>query len=141
MLKEPVLKEIDQAVEFGRKHNVHVQINFHGPRDSPSPNPRSRSRSRTIPRFWRSAHHWATFAAQYQGIPNNRISFNLFNEPGDTVKPEDYRRVVERVARAIREHDPERLIVCDGRDLATKPPTELLGLNVAAHCMTTTRCR
>ena len=28
-LKEPVLKEIDQAVEFGRKHGVHVQINFH----------------------------------------------------------------------------------------------------------------
>src|SRR5271167_3366186 len=29
MLKEPVLKEIDQGVEFGRKHGVHVQINFH----------------------------------------------------------------------------------------------------------------
>ena len=28
-LKEPVLKEIDQAVELGRKHGVHVQINFH----------------------------------------------------------------------------------------------------------------
>ena len=28
-LKEPVLKEIDQAVEFGRKHGIHVQINFH----------------------------------------------------------------------------------------------------------------
>lgn len=28
-LKEPVLKEIDQAVEFGRKYGVHVQINFH----------------------------------------------------------------------------------------------------------------
>ena len=28
-LKEPVLKEIDQAVEFGKKHDVHVQINFH----------------------------------------------------------------------------------------------------------------
>ena len=28
-LKEPVLKEIDQAVELGRKHSVHVQINFH----------------------------------------------------------------------------------------------------------------
>ena len=28
-LKEPVLKEIDHAVELGRKHGVHVQINFH----------------------------------------------------------------------------------------------------------------
>src|SRR5580693_5717835 len=28
-LKDPVLKEIDQAVAFGKKHAVHVQINFH----------------------------------------------------------------------------------------------------------------
>jgi len=28
-LKEPVLKEIDQAVEFGKQHQIHVNINFH----------------------------------------------------------------------------------------------------------------
>ena len=28
-LKEPILKEIDHAVELGHKHGVHVQINFH----------------------------------------------------------------------------------------------------------------
>ncbi len=28
-LKEPILKEIDQAVEFGQKHGIHVQLNFH----------------------------------------------------------------------------------------------------------------
>ena len=28
-LKESALKEIDQAVEFGKKYGVHVQINFH----------------------------------------------------------------------------------------------------------------
>ena len=28
-LKEPMLKEIDQAVELGKKHAIHVQINFH----------------------------------------------------------------------------------------------------------------
>jgi endoglucanase len=29
VLKEPALKEIDRAVEYGRKHGVHVQLNFH----------------------------------------------------------------------------------------------------------------
>ncbi len=28
-LNEDALKEIDQAVEFGRQHGVHVNINFH----------------------------------------------------------------------------------------------------------------
>ena len=28
-INEDVIKEIDQAVEFGRKHNIHVNINFH----------------------------------------------------------------------------------------------------------------
>ncbi len=94
---------------------------------------RSRSRSGPTPRSWTiCAHHWASFAARYQGIPNNLVSFNLFNEPDDKVKPEDHRRVVERVAAAIRERDPQRLIVCDGRAWATTPPTELIGLNVAA---------
>ncbi|HEV3117638.1 MAG TPA: hypothetical protein VGY58_11320, partial [Gemmataceae bacterium] len=28
-LREPVLKEIDQAVEFGRRYHVHINLNFH----------------------------------------------------------------------------------------------------------------
>jgi endoglucanase len=37
-----------------------------------------------------------------------------------------------RIVEAIRENDHDRLIVCDGRNYATSPPEELLGLNVAA---------
>ena len=43
-LKEPTLKQIDQAVEFGRKYGIHVQINFHrapGPTVASPPEPRS----------------------------------------------------------------------------------------------------
>ena len=49
-----VLKEIDQAVEFGKKHAIHVQLNFHRARDSPWPSPLNRSRSGVTPRSWRS---------------------------------------------------------------------------------------
>jgi endoglucanase len=132
-LKEPVLKEIDAAVEYGRKHQVHVQINFHrapGFTVAKPPEPKS---------LWTDpeildvcAFHWAAFAKRYQGMPNNQVSFNLFNEPDDKVTPEQHRRAVERVAASIRERDPARLIVCDGRAWATKPPDELIGLNVAA---------
>jgi len=132
-LKEPVLKQIDQAVEFGRKHGIHVQINFHR---APGFTVAKPAEPKSI---WSDsdildvcASQWAAFAARYQGHPNNEVSFNLFNEPDDKVKPEDHRRVVEHVAGAIRERDPKRLIVCDGRAWGTLPPTELLGLDVAA---------
>jgi endoglucanase len=132
-LKEPVLKEIDEAVEFGKKHGIHVQPNFHrapGFTVASPPEPKS---------LWTDpeildvcAFHWAVFARRYKGIPNKNVSFNLVNEPDDKVKPEDYRRVVETLAKAIRKEDPDRLIIADGRGWATKPPTELVGLNVAA---------
>jgi endoglucanase len=132
-LKETNLKEIDQAVEYGRKHGLHVQLNFHrapGYTVARPPEPKS---------LWTDpgglevcAHHWATFAQRYRGIPNNRVSFNLLNEPDDTVRADDHRRAIEHIVRAIRAIDPERLIVCDGRAWGTIPPDELLGLNVAA---------
>jgi endoglucanase len=132
-LKEPILKEIDQAVEFGGKHGIHVQINFHRAPGFTVARPAEPKSLWTDPETQAvCAHHWATFAARYHGMPNNRVSFNLFNEPDDKVKPEDHRRVVERVAGSIRKRDPNRLILCDGRAWATKPPDELIGLNVAA---------
>ena len=90
---------------------------------TPSPGPRSRSRSGPTPEIQDiCAHHWATFAARYQGIANNLVSFNPLNEPDDKVKPEEHRKVIERIVGAIRERDPKRLIVCDGRAWATAPP-------------------
>ena len=114
-----------------------------GPPGSPSPSPPSRSRSGPIPRSWKSAP--ATGRPSPRGIkgrPNNEVSFNLFNEPDDKVKPEDHRRVIERVAAAIRERDPKRLIVCDGRAWATAPPdgADRPGRG-GRRCTTTTRCR
>jgi endoglucanase len=132
-LNEPILKEIDNAVEFGKKHGVHVQINFHrAPGFTVADPPERRSLWTDPEALDLCARHWSAFAARYQGIPNNLVSFNLLNEPDDKVKPEDHRRVVERVAGAIRQRDPNRLIVCDGRARGTLPPVELLGLNVAA---------
>jgi endoglucanase len=128
-----VLKEIDRAVGFGQKHGVHVQLNFHRAPGYTVARPAEPKSLWSDPEMLElCARHWSAFAARYQGMPNDRISFNLFNEPDDKVKPADHRRVVERVAGAIRERDPKRLIVCDGRSWGTAPPTELIGLNVAA---------
>ena len=134
--REETFKEIDEAVAFGEKYGVHILLCFcrapgHAGYDSNEPAD-----------LWKDdeaqrvcALHWSRFAERYQGIPNTRLSFNLFNEPAHVAAPV-HRRVVERMLEAIRERDKKRLVICDGRNYGRIPPKELLGLHVAAatHC-------
>lgn len=131
-LREDRLAWLDDAVKLGQKHGVHVQLNFHrapGYTVAQPPEPKSLWTDDEAQRV--CALHWSRMARRFQGVPNRQVSFNLFNEPAN-VAPEPYRKAVARMVEAIREHDRDRLIVCDGRDYGTRPPTELEGLGVAA---------
>jgi endoglucanase len=132
-LKEPVLKQIDRAVELGKQHGIHLLLDFHiapGFGQITPLEPTNLWTESTPAEL--CAHHWSVFAERYKGIPNRHLSFNLFNEPDDKVKSADLRRVTEQLVGAIRARDPDRLIIVDGRNWARTPITELLGLNVAA---------
>jgi endoglucanase len=130
--REETFKEIDEAVGFGEKHGVHVCLNFHRAPGYTVASPKEEKEIWTDDETLRvCVAHWERFAERYKGIPNARLSFNLFNEP--SIVPADaYRRVVEAVLGGIRKHDAERLVICDGRLWGRVPPTELLGLGVAA---------
>lgn len=131
-LREDDIKRLDQAVEFGRKHAIHVQLNFHrAPGYTVAQPPESRSLWTDSDAQDVCAQHWGHFARRFQGVPSRQLSFNLFNEPSN-LRAETYRAVVERIVQAIQEHDRQRLIVCDGRDWGNTPPVELAGLEVAA---------
>jgi endoglucanase len=131
-LRDDRLEWLDEAVRFGRKHGVHVMLNFHrapGYTVANPPEPKSLwtdSEAQDV-----CALHWGRFAARFQGVPNRELSFDLFNEPAH-VDGDAYKKVVERMLAAIRKHDPNRLVVCDGRDWGNTAPTELVGLGVAA---------
>jgi hypothetical protein len=130
-LREDTLREIDQAVEYGGRYNVHVCLNFHrapGYTVAKPPEPKS---------LWTDpdaqevcAMHWAAFARRYKGIPNRRLSFNLLNEPAG-VGPEAHAAAIRKLVDAIRAEDPERLIICDAREWGTAPCDELVLLQVA----------
>ncbi len=130
-IDEARLKEIDQAVEWGRKYGVHVCINFHR---APGYTVAQPAESRSLwsdPEAQRvCALHWATFARRYKGIPNSQLSFNLFNEPGD-IDGATYYKVVKLIVEAIRKEDPERLVIADGRRWGRAPTPELIPLRVA----------
>ncbi len=128
---EPPLKEIDQAVEWGGKYGIHVLINFHrAPGYTVASPPEARS-------LWTDAEaqrvcalHWAMFARRYKGVPNERLSFNLFNEPAN-IEPAVYVEVVKKIAAAIRAEDPNRLIISDGLGWGRHPIPELIPLRIA----------
>ncbi len=131
-LREDRLAWVDEAVEFGRKHQIHVQLNFHrAPGYTVAAPPEAKSVWTDAEARKVCAQHWSHFAKRYAGRPNRELSFNLFNEPAK-IAPEPHKEVVEIMTSAIHAIDSKRLIVCDGREWGTKPPTELVGLGVAA---------
>jgi hypothetical protein len=135
-IDEAAFQQIDQAVDFGRKYHIHICMNFHRAPGYTVAKPREASDLWTDPEAQRvCAKHWAFFAHRYRGIPNEQLSFNLMNEPGD-IDPEKYRKVVRLLADAIRREDSQRLIIADGLYWGNKPCLTLGGMDVAqaTHC-------
>lgn len=128
---EQTLKEIDQAVEWGGQYGIHVCLNFHRAPGYTVANPPESRSLWTDPEAQRvCALHWAAFAKRYKGIPNERLSFDLMNEPG-SVQEEVYVEVVRKIVEAIRKEDPARLIISDGLQWGTKPILSLEPLHLA----------
>ena len=130
-LREEELKHIDDAVELGRKHGVHINLNFHrAPGYCVNPPKEPLDLWQDAEALAACAHHWAAFAKRFKGVPNDRLSFDLLNEPPD-IPEAAYVRVVTRLVQAIRAEDPRRLIIADGRKWGREPVHGLVDLKIA----------
>ncbi|MBM3501203.1 MAG: glycoside hydrolase [Armatimonadetes bacterium] len=130
-MDEAVLAEIDQCVEFGRQYGIHVNINFHrGPGYCVNPPEEPLDLWTDEAALEACAFHWARFAERYKGMPNERVTFDLLNEPA-ALSEDVYVRVCARLVGAIREQDPDRLIIADGLLWGNQPVPGLVGLGVA----------
>ncbi len=128
---EATLKEIDQAVAWGAKYGIHVSINFHRAPGYTVAQPPERTSLWTDAKTQSvCAKHWAMFARRYRGMPSERLSFNLMNEPAQ-VEAKAYVAVVRKLVEAIRNEDPDRLIISDGLQWGTVPVLDLRELHIA----------
>ena len=120
------LQYVDRAIALGRRYGVHVSINMHRCPGYTVARPREPTDLFTDAETLRvCCTHWAMFARRYKGIPNDALSFNLFNEPPD-VPDETYGRVAKTLVAAIRVEDPTRFIVADGLSYGRRPVKSLV---------------
>jgi len=157
-INDEPLKYIDQAIELGRQYGIHINLCFHripgycvngadqepmllfhGPTEN-----RRRALSAAV-------HHWRHFAKRYKGIPNDRLSFDLLNEPpyaslGEKltrllkaqmpefapylITEQDYIEVVRALVDEIRQIDAGRLIFADGVDIGHAPVPGLVDMGL-----------
>jgi len=130
-LKQKPLAEIDEAVESGRKHGVHVSLNLHRAPGYTVAQPPEKLNLWTDEEAQKQFDfQWSQFARRYRSVPSRQLSFNLVNEPANTT-PDRYAKVVRRVVAAIRAEDPDRLVIADGLSWGRDPVFELVDLQVA----------
>jgi endoglucanase len=125
------LKDIDQAIEFGQRYGIHVNINFHrapGYCVNPPAEPKDLWTDQSA--LDATAFHWRHFATRYKDLPSTLVSFDLLNEPARTEEA-NYVRIARYLIEAIRSVDPTRLIVADGHRWGNDPVHGLADMNVA----------
>ena len=138
-----LIAPVDDAVRWGEKYGIHVNIGFHrGPgfciHDRPgrpgTPEPFN---------LWTDEEalncfilHWVTFAKRYRAESAKNVSFNMLNESAG-VSPEAHAKVMRAATRAVHEISPERICIVDGLAGGNYPMAELGDLakeNVAQSC-------
>jgi len=132
---EQPLKEIDQVVAWARARGIHVNLCLHRAPGNCVGTPKEPldlwddgSSGEEARREF--ADQWRMFAARYRGIPPAELSFNLVNEPPN-ITGEQYVLGVSSAIAAIREEDPNRLVLADGLSYGGQPVPELVPLQVA----------
>ena len=127
-IDETRLAPLDRAIEFARKHAIHVLIALHrcpGYSVAQPPERENLFASTNAQRV--CALHWKRLARHYRHVPPDALSFNLVNEPAN-VSGERYAAVARTMIEAIRSEDPARFIVSDGLRWGRDPEPLLEGM-------------
>jgi aryl-phospho-beta-D-glucosidase BglC (GH1 family) len=120
-INENAVERLDRAIEYGMKYNIHVCINLHRAPGYTVATPRETTDLWTQKEPQEAfARMWGYFAERYKKIASEHLSFNLVNEPPNMDEAE-YAAVMKKAVDAIRAKDPNRMIIADGREYASRP--------------------
>jgi len=125
------LKPLDQALEWAGRHHLHVMLSLHrAPGLATIDPPEEQDLFKDQEALQVCIMHWSYLAERYKLIPPAKLSFGLLNEPSDKVLASNYVRVVSELVKAVRPHNPQRLMIADGLQWGRKVVPELFGFDV-----------
>ena len=134
-IHEPMLAKLDRGIELANRYGLHVSLNFHrGPGYSVNrefKEPHNLWKDKTALEAF--CFHWQLMARRYKGISRDKLSFDLINEPpspGERMSRADHERVVRTTVKAIREINPNRIVIADGLSWGRDTAPELADLGI-----------
>jgi endoglucanase len=141
-IRSEALAPLDRALELGKQYGIHLSMAFHrlpgycvNRRELEPFQLFDSPRSDMLRALEAASLHWRYFADRYRGIPSERLSFDLLNEPPFTEDKGRYIEICRTLIAAIRERSPERLIFANGAEIGQTPVPEFLdeGIVQSAH--------
>jgi hypothetical protein len=92
VIREGPLQKIDQAIDLGRQHGIHITLNFHripgyciNGCELELADLFTGTKAQRDKALDAGVYQWKAFARRYKGIPNRHLSFDLINEPPQNV--------------------------------------------------------
>jgi endoglucanase len=138
-IRDFVMQRIDRVLALGEKYGLHVSLSFHrAPGYCVNPPAESKSLWSDAGMRGKFCAQWAAFAQRYAAVPSTRLSFDLVNEPpavgvmgllgGSGMTRKAHEAVIRSAVAAIRQVDPQRLIIANGLNYGNEPLEELTDL-------------
>ena len=147
-IDEDATERIENLVYLAQKYGHHVSLNLHR-----APGYCINAGFNEPYNIWTDqqaeddfCYHWNYWAKKFKSQSSERLSFDLLNEPSwrddmndqfgaKTILPgEVYKKLVAAAQKAIKEVNPDRLVIADGNQVGTKVTPELIELGVAQSC-------
>jgi len=130
VIDEKVIGDLDDAIELGEKHGIHVNLNIHrapGYCVNPPEEPMDLWTDKRAQDAFK--YLWNYFTNRYKGISSEILSFDLLNEPSG-VELDVYEDVMRQTIEVIHSSDPDRLVVVDGMRYGRDPVPGLVDTGV-----------
>ena len=138
-MKEEVLEKLDEAIYFGEKYGLHIDLGFHR-----APGYCVNDDEDEKFDLWTDSdaqkafvYQFTEIAKRYKNYDNDKVTFNFINEPKDTVSVANYAKVFTMVQEAVEAVTPGRIFTVDGHGWAHIPPADLMEVekkNVIYSC-------
>lgn len=127
-MDERVLSKLDEAVCYGEKYGIHIDMGFHR-----APGYCVNADQEEKYDLWKDreaqdamVYQFTELAKRYKAYGNDKLTFNFINEPNNRIAPADYTNVFTMVKEAVQSITPDRIFTVDGYGWGRIPPIDMM---------------